>query len=452
MDVTSIRTPGLGDATYVVAHEGLGIVIDPQRDVARFERALADADVELRYVLETHMHNDYVSGGRGLAERHAAEIVLPAGSGAAFDFTPAFHTEDLEAGRGLRIRPLHTPGHTPEHVSYLVLVDGEPVAVFSGGSLLVGSSGRPDLLSAPQAEPLARLQYVSVNRLAALPDEVGLYPTHGEGSFCTASGAGRTVSTIGDEKRTNPVLAQPDIEAFVKHTLAELQPWPAYYAHMGPANVFAPTALDDADLTAPALATADVAARAGDVAVVDARPRERFAAGHVPGALGIELSEQFGVWAGWVLPFNAPVQLVLDRDQDATEAIVQLGRIGFDAIEGILWDFAAWEPAGHAVERFRRVSIADVVAAFDAGEQPQLLDVRAPGEVEAEPLPGAIHGYVPDLVDGVPAELDAARPVWVVCGSGFRSAIAASLLARQGFEPVIVDGGGASEINQARAA
>ena len=450
MEVTNLRTPGLGDATYIVSHEGLGVVVDPQRDIDRFERVLDEQDVELRWVLETHMHNDYVSGGKGLAERRGADIVLPAGSGAGFGFTPAFHNEDVGTERGLTVRAIHTPGHTPEHVSYLVLIDGQPVAVFSGGSLLVGSSGRPDLLSEPQAEPLARLQYISVGRLSDLPDDVALYPTHGEGSFCTASGAGKTTSTIGDEKRDNPVLQQPDVEAFVRHTMSDLQPWPTYYAHMGASNVFSPTPL--LDPTAPESGPDEVAGRDDDVVVIDGREHADYAAGHVPGALGIGLSEQFGVWTGWVVPFNARLQLILDPEQDAEEAIRQLGRVGYTNVEGVMRGMDAWEARGLSTRKVGTISAADLGKQLAAGEQPQIVDVRAPNEAEAESVPGAVHAYVPDLVDGAPSDLNPAEPVMVACGSGYRSTIAASLLERDGFEPVIVDEGGVTEINEARTA
>jgi glyoxylase-like metal-dependent hydrolase (beta-lactamase superfamily II)/rhodanese-related sulfurtransferase len=208
VDVKAIRTAGLGDTTYILSHGGLGVVVDPQRDVDRFLDAGRADGVRIRYVLETHVHNDYISGGRELARRAQAELVLPAGAGVAFDHTPAFHLEDMTAD-GLVVRPIHTPGHTPEHVSYLVLVDGEPVALFSGGSLLVGSAGRPDLLGIERAHQLALAQFQSVQRLARLPDELELFPTHGEGSFCSASSAARQTSTIRSEKRTQSAAAAP---------------------------------------------------------------------------------------------------------------------------------------------------------------------------------------------------------------------------------------------------
>lgn len=240
MKVIPIRTPGLGDATYLLTHEGIGVLVDPQRDVTRFLAAADDAGVRLRYVLETHIHNDYISGGREAARRAGADLVVPAGAGVAFEHVPAFHLEEFGEGN-LAIRPLHTPGHTPEHISYLVLIDGHPTALFSGGSLLVGSAGRTDLLGDERAWQLALAQYRSVQRLAQLPDETELYPTHGEGSFCTASGAGRATSTIGLERRENSVLHHPDARAFAEAQLAGLQPYPTYYAQMGPANLFGPS-------------------------------------------------------------------------------------------------------------------------------------------------------------------------------------------------------------------
>jgi hydroxyacylglutathione hydrolase len=443
MDVISIRTSGLGDATYLLRHDGIGVLVDPQRDIERFLRAADEADVRLRYVLETHLHNDYVSGGRSVAQQTGADLVLPAGAGVAFDHVPAFHLEEF-GERGLTIRPLHTPGHTPEHVSYLVLIDGRPAALFSGGSLLVGAAGRTDLLGAARAQQLARLQYQSVQRLAGLPDAVGLYPTHGEGSFCTAGGAGRTTSTIGREKRESPVLAYPNREAFVEGQLAGLQPYPRYYAHMGPMNLLGPTPLPDPRV--PDLSVAEVLAQGPDVQIVDGRRRASFAAGHIPGSLSIELGDDFGVWAGWLLPFNAPLVLVLDADQDAEEAVIQLGRIGFDQVRGVLRGIEGWRDAGHAVSNFPLVTVEEFRRALQSGEAEQVLDVRAPAEWEAGHLPGSVYRYVPDLTTGVPDELDADRDVWVACASGFRATIAAALLQRAGYHPVVLGDGGVPDL------
>jgi glyoxylase-like metal-dependent hydrolase (beta-lactamase superfamily II)/rhodanese-related sulfurtransferase len=440
MEVITTRTPGLGDATYLLAHEGEALVIDPQRDIGRFLDAAEHADVQVRYVLETHLHNDYVSGGRELARRTGAELVLPAGAGAAFAHTPAFHSEDLVAAT-MTVRPLHTPGHTPEHVSYLVLIAGEPVAVFTGGSLLVGAAGRTDLLGRARARQLARLQYGSLQRLSALPASTGVYPTHGAGSFCAASGAGQTTSTIGEERDHSPVLAHPDAETFADAQLAGLVPYPAYYAHMGPVNLMGPAPAPD--LTVPVLSVAEVVTLHGEVGLVDVRPREAYAAAHIPGALNVELNDQFGVWVGWLLEWNRPLVLIADSDQDVEEAATQLARIGFDDVRGVLRGIAPWQRAQRATRSFDHATAEDFLA---AGEGVQLLDVRAPDEWDGGVIPGSLQRYVPDLVAGMPAGVDPARPVWIGCASGHRASIAAGLVERHGLQPVVLADTGIPEL------
>jgi glyoxylase-like metal-dependent hydrolase (beta-lactamase superfamily II)/rhodanese-related sulfurtransferase len=443
MEVITTRTPGLGDATYLLAHEGEAVLVDPQRDIDRFLDAAAQAGVQVRYVLETHLHNDYVSGGREVARRSGAELVLPAGAGAAFVHTPAFHFEDLVA-RTMTVRPIHTPGHTPEHVSYLVLIDGEPVAVFTGGSLLVGAAGRTDLLGLDRARQLARLQYGSLQRLAGLPAETGLYPTHGEGSFCTASGAGRATSTIGDERSHSPVLSYPDAEAFADAQLAGLVPYPKYYAKMGPANLMGPTPAPDP--TVQELSVDDVVALPDDVELVDVRSRSAYAAAHIPGALNIELDDQFGVWAGWLLEWNTPIVLIADAGQTVEEAATQLARIGFDDVRGVLRGMASWQQAQRPTRSFDLVAPLDYDVARKRGERVQVLDVRSPNEWAAGHLAGSVHRYVPDLVAGVPDELDATRPVWIGCASGHRASIAAGLIERHGLQPVLLATGGIPDL------
>ena len=443
VDVRAIRTAGLGDTTYILSHNGVGVVVDPQRDVDRFLDAGHAQDIRIRYVLETHVHNDYVSGGRELARRAQAELVLPAGAGVAFEHTPAFHFEDL-ADDGLVVRPIHTPGHTPEHVSYLVLVGGQPAALFSGGSLLVGSAGRPDLLGPERAHQLSLAQFRSVQRLAGLPDDLELYPTHGEGSFCSASNAGRHTSTIGLEKRANPLLQHRTAEAFAKAHLAGLQPYPKYYAFMGRMNTLGPEPLPEREV--PELTPQDVLARMSDVQVVDARPRAAFAAGHIPGSLGVEFADDFGTWIGWLVRFDAPIVLVLDSDQDVCEAVVQLERIGYDHVLGVLRGVAAWQAAGYEISTYRVVDAPSFARAVTDRSASQVLDVRSPAEWQTGSLPMARWRYVPDLLEGMPDEFDVAAPVWLLCASGFRASIAAGLLERGGYTPVVLATGGVSDV------
>jgi hydroxyacylglutathione hydrolase len=427
--IETIRTEGLGDSTHILIHDGVGIVVDPQRDIDRFERILNETGADLRIVLETHVHNDYVSGGLDLSRHAGAELVMPAGAAPVFRHRPAFHREDIDLGP-ITVRPLHTPGHTPEHMSYLVLVEGREQAVFSGGCLLVGSAGRSDLLGEERAESLARLQYGSVRRLATLPDEVGLYPTHGAGSFCTTSGAGDLISTIGDEKMTNSVLAYEDEDAFVKGQLSGLVPYPSYYRHMAPINL---RGLAEPDLSVPLLDSIPEG-----VTVIDARPRHRYAAGHLPGVLGIELRNSFGTWVGWLTEPNSPLVLILDEDQDADEAIRQLIRIGYDDVRGIVRN------PRDGITRIRTVNRSEYAKA--ARSDAQLLDVRAPNEWESGIVEGSVLSYLPDLAERTPPGLDPSQPVWVGCGSGFRAAIAAAILQDRGFETVLLIDDGTSDV------
>lgn len=439
MEIVPFRTPGLGDTSYLVVHQGTGVLVDPQRDVGRFLDAVAEHNVELRFVVETHLHNDYVSGGPELAARTGAELVLPAAAAPVYRHTPAFHLEDLPGVRGLTLRPIHTPGHTPEHTSYLVLIDGEPTALFSGGSLLVASAGRPDLLGPARADSLARLQHGSLRRLAGLPREVLLLPTHGEGSFCTTTGVGRFTSTIGTEVDTNPLLALPSADEFAGRLLAEPLPIPAFYQYMGPVNVAGAPPMPAVEV--PTLAVTDLDDLPADTQIVDLRPREVLAAGFLPGSLGIELGEDFGSWVGWLLPHDAPVVLVAEPGQDVAEAITQLARIGMDRVVGVLTELA-----GAATATFRLVGL-EGAAALRRDPATQVLDVRMPSEQRTEPLPMAAQRFLPDLLtSGLPAGLDPDRDLLVVCATGRRAAIAATLVHREGFRPVVLTGAGAPDL------
>lgn len=437
MDVIAVSTPGLGDMSYLVIHDGHAVVVDPQRDIDRFTAAATAHDAEIRWVLETHLHNDYISGGKTLAARSGAELVLPAGAGAAFEYSPAFHNEDLGEG-SLVVRPLHTPGHTPEHVSYLVLVDAEPVAVFSGGSLLVGAAGRTDLLGPDRARQLARLQWGSITRLADLPGEVGLYPTHGAGSFCSASVAGPSTSTIGAERSGNPLLTLSGAEEFADHQLSGLEPYPSYYARMGPINLEGPPALAEGQV--PELGVEDLEDLIPEVEVVDGRPKDRYAAGHIPRAWGIEDNQDFATWVGWLLPFDTPLALILDEDQDVEEARVALARIGFEKVSGVMRGMDDWVDAGKAVATHDTVTAREFLSLADDGEPLQVLDVRSPSEWHDDHLEGSVHCYLPDLAAGAQPDLNPEQPVYVGCTTGHRASTAAGILGNRGYRPVVMVG------------
>jgi hydroxyacylglutathione hydrolase len=430
MVIEAIRTTSLGDTSYVFGHDGTGIVVDPQRDIRRFRDAIERLEVTVTHVLDTHIHNDYLSGAPALARELGADLVLPAGAGAAYSFAPAFHHEEMKGEGALTIRPMHTPGHTPEHTSYLVLIDGIPSAVFTGGSLLAGSAGRSDLLGTEFAESLARLQYLSVNRLTELPGDVEVLPTHGAGSFCTSSAsAGGGSSTIAAELRSNPVLQHADADAFVTAQLTGLAPYPDYYASMAPINRRDPGVIDTVVVPLIPASLVDL-----DGWIIDLRPRDRYLAGHLPGSLSIEWGSSFAPWAGWLVPFGERVHLVLDPLQDPIWAATELGRIGYD-VKGATTDLSGVELVSG-----RTASVDETRAAIAAGET--VVDVRDPNEWATAHADGTIHRYVPDLRDDVPGEGD----VWLVCASGFRAAIASSLVERAGRTPVTVSTGGVASL------
>lgn len=438
VEIQTFRTPGLGDTSYLLTHDGKGVLVDPQRDIDRFLDAASEKDVELRYVLETHLHNDYVSGAQQAAARTGAELVMPAAAAPAYRNTPAFHLEDLDGGGGLVVRPIHTPGHTPEHTSYVVLIDGQEVGVFSGGSLLVGSAGRPDLLGPERADTLGRLQYISINRLAALPADLELFPTHGQGSFCSATSSEKYTSTIGAEVRDNPMLQHGSADELASALIAAPMPIPAFYPRMTPINTFGAEPLPTAEV--PKL-SADEALAVPGAHLVDMRPRSDQARGTLPGSITVELTDDFGSWVGWVVPYNEPVVLVANPDQDAQTAITQLHQIQFDNIVGVVNDLDDASLAGG----FDLVDVPAARGLIDDGMQ--VLDVRMATELAEVQLPGAVERFVADLFTrGIPAELDQDAPVLVACGSGRRAAIAASQLTGAGVEVHVLDGAGVPDL------
>jgi glyoxylase-like metal-dependent hydrolase (beta-lactamase superfamily II)/rhodanese-related sulfurtransferase len=445
VEVLAFDTAGLGDRTHVVVLGDTAVVIDPQRDFDRFLAAADERRATVRAVLETHVHNDYVSGAPGLAAATGADLVLPAGAGAAFRFLPAFHQEDLTIG-GLVFRPLHTPGHTPEHVSYVLLLADEPVAVFTGGSLLVGAAGRTDLLGAERAESLALLQFGSIRRIAALPDTVALHPTHGPGSFCSVSTAGGAASSIATERASNPLLAIDDAESFARSQLSALQPYPAYYRHIGPINLAGAGPTPEGAV--PRLDPATVAGLVErGVTVVDARPRRAVASGRIPGAWAIEMGNRFATWVGWLVPFAAPLVLVMDDLDRVAEARTALARVGFTDVAGVLVGMDGWIAEGRPAITHEVVDVSALAGILTGDDQ--VIDVRTAEEWEEGHLDGSVHRYLPHLAEELPSGLDRHRPVYVACESGRRAAIAAARLADAGYRPVVVTGGGIPEIAQA---
>ena len=436
MEIITIETPALGDRSYVLVSGGDAAVVDPQRDIDRVESVLADRGVRLSHVFETHLHNDYVTGGLELARRAGAAYVLAAADVVGYDRSGAADGDEFTVG-SLVVRAVHTPGHTPNHLSYVVLEDGLPVAVFTGGSMLFGTVGRTDLISEQATEELTRAQFQSVRRLSdELPGEVGVHPTHGFGSFCSStSTSGTGASTVGRERQSNLALTVHDEDAFVERLLSGLTAYPRYYAHMAPINRAGPA---DVDLSAPELVDpVEIRRRihAGEW-VVDLRSRTAFARGHLAGTVNLEVGDSFATYLGWVLRWGTPVTLVGDTADQVAAAQRQMVRIGIDrpagAADGGLDSWAA----GGDVRSYRTATFADLAdARDDAGVV--VLDVRRDDEWAVGRVQGAVHIPLHELearLDEVPD-----GEVWVHCASGYRASIAASLLDRAGRTIVAID-------------
>lgn len=439
--VIPIDTPSLGDRSYL-AHDGqVAVVIDPQRDIDRVLTLAARAGVRITDVFETHIHNDYVTGGLALAVATGARYHVNRADEVSYDRSPIGDGDVVEVSPTMRVRAIATPGHTFTHLSYVLEAaeaDGsavEPVGVFTGGSLLFGATGRPDLLGHHHTQELVHHQFASAHRLAdELPEHTDVLPTHGFGSFCSAGPTGETTaSTIGAEKAQNPALTQ-DEERWVADTLAGLDAYPAYYAHMAPANSAGP---DAPDLSAPEEADRDtLAARiAAGEWVVDLRTRTAFAAGHVTGTLNFGLDGEFATYLGWLIPWGTPLTLLGDSPRQVADAQRELVRIGIDHLAGA----ATGRPeewTDHPLVRFERAAFADL-AQVRHHRQGTVLDVRratefADGHIDhAVSIP--LHELLGRLGD-VPA-----GEVWVHCATGYRASIAASVLAARGIPVVAVD-------------
>jgi glyoxylase-like metal-dependent hydrolase (beta-lactamase superfamily II)/rhodanese-related sulfurtransferase len=426
--IVTIDTPTLGDRSYL-AHDGrLALVVDPQRDIDRILALADEAGVLITHVFETHIHNDYVTGGLALARATGAAYYVNAEDQVTYERTPIRDGDCVEVSTNLRVRALATPGHTFTHLSYVLEAGGESVGVFTGGSLLFGATGRPDLLGAAHTHDLVHHQFGSAHRLAQeLPDRAAVLPTHGFGSFCSATPTGETTaSTIGQEKSANAALRQRE-EEWVASVLAGLDAFPAYYAHMAPTNSAGPTA---PDLTPPAAADkSTLAQRVADGEwVVDLRTRTAFADGHVTGSLNFGLDGQFATYLGWLIPWGTPLTLLGSSPEQVAEAQRELVRIGLERLEGAATGSPSdWTDA--PLGSFRRAQFADL-AQVRHHRNVAVLDVRRTSEYAEGHIDGAVNIPIHDLLrrfEEIPA-----GEVWVHCAAGYRASIAASMIAALG--------------------
>lgn len=434
--LTALVDEGLGNSAYLLdLGDGRALAVDPPRDLRAIRAAAQRRGLRIAYAADTHLHADFLTGAVQLANDDRATILASAAGMRAFDHRGLSDGDEIDLG-GLTLRTLATPGHTDEHLSFLLLDAGTPVGVFTGGSLIVGAAARTDLLGADRTVELARAQYSSLQRLAALPDATAVWPTHGAGSFCSSPpGAART-STIGAEKAANPLLAAPDADAFARQLTQSLGSYPSYFTWLPDINRQGPPVMSD-EPQLPGLTADQVQALLRDGAVVvDLRPITDVAAGHIPGAVSIALRPAFATWLGWVIDPQTPIVIVRNPDQPAADILWSALNIGYTRIVG---ELAGGMPAWTAARR--PVTATSLVAPADL--RGHVLDIRQDSEYQAGHLPQATHIELGELAARA-GDVDAG-PVTVICGHGERAMTAATLLQRQGRHDIAVLDGGAAD-------
>jgi glyoxylase-like metal-dependent hydrolase (beta-lactamase superfamily II)/rhodanese-related sulfurtransferase len=428
VEIVAVVDEGLGHSSHVVAlGDGSALVVDPARFPDRQRRIAAERGWTIAWTADTHSHADYISGSPELAA-DGATFLASRGAGLEVTHRPIDPGETVAVAPGIELRAIPTPGHTPDHLAYLLVADGEAEALFSGGSLMVGGLGRTDLLGDEHREDLARAMFRALRaEILTLPDDLAVYPTHGAGSFCWApSGSART-TTIGTERATNPLLAIDDEDRFIATLLDGLGSFPTYFRRLPEINRRGPRIYPEL----PALAQLDLDTVRNHLdagaALVDARPIANFAAAHVPGSLSVQHRNVFASWFGWLVPLDRAVVFILDHDTDRSDLVRQCLAVGHDNLLGELHGgIDAWAAAGLPIEATPLVS-ADHMAAT-------VLDIRQQNEWDEGHVPGAIHVELGDLANtSVPDE-----PVTVMCGHGERAMSGASILQAAGHRDVSV--------------
>ena len=433
--VEAVVDEGLGHSSYVVGlDDGSALVVDPSRIPDRQRRVAAARGWQITWTADTHSHADYISGSPDLAA-DGATFLASRGARLEVSHRSVSPGESVELAPGVELRAIATPGHTPDHLAYLLLADGVPDALFSGGSLMVGALGRTDLLGDARRDELTRALFRAVRtELLTLPDDLAVYPTHGAGSFCSAPAGSARTTTIGRERTTNPLLAIDDEDEFVEALLGGLGSFPDYFRRLPEVNRRGPRLYHQV----PALAPLDVETvrrhRDDGAVLIDARPISAFAQAHVPGAISIEHRAVFGTWLGWLVPLDQPVVFVLEAGTDRVDLVRQCLTIGHDAILGELdGGMTAWRAHGLPVESIPLVQPREMAAT--------VVDVRQTSEWAAGHVPGTVHVELgalsaATLPDGA---------MTLMCGHGERAMTGASLLAAAGRRDVSVLAGGPAD-------
>ncbi len=436
MIVLQFFVKGIAHSSYLLGGTDTCAIVDPRRDVEIYLDAAEDLGMEITHILETHLHADFISGHLDLAERTGAKIYAPRAGGCEFGHVGVGEGDEFGI-ENMKLSVLDTPGHTPEHISYVVTDTArgpDPVAVFCGDTLFVGDVGRPDLFPG-RARQLATQLFDSLyEKLLKLPDFCEVYPAHGAGSLCGRSMGAKRTSTIGYERTYNAALQIRDLEEFIASLTTDMPAAPDHFSRCSDINRRGPTLVST--LPVPeALKPAAFRDHAEheDALVLDTRDYDAFGGQHVPGAYHISLKGNFATFAGWVLPPDKRILLVADGVNDAEEAVVQLRRVGLDGAEGLLDDgMFAWSRDGLPTNHVAQLSAEELHGLATGERRAVVVDVRTPKEFGGPHIDGAVNIHMPDLRERY-RELDPDAPTVVVCGTGIRSSLASSILKRHGF-------------------
>jgi len=443
--------PCLAHASYIIGDEqtGAAAVVDPQRDTDQYIAFAAEHALKIKHVFLTHLHADFIAGHLELRDRAGASIYLGAAAKAAYPFTPLHDGAVLEFGR-VRLKVLETPGHTPESISIVVYdlnsSDSQPYAVLTGDTLFIGDVGRPDLRAALgwSATELGGMLFDSLHtKLLGLPDASLVYPAHGAGSLCGKAISKETVSTLGEQRRTNYALQPMSKEAFIQVVTADQPDAPAYFNYDAVLNSEERPTLDQALALGMNPMTLDVLLefQAAGAQILDTRDPVEFAAAHLAGSINIGLVGQYATWAGTVLDRKHPIVIIADPGRE-NEAAIRLGRIGFDHVAGYLKDgLQSLKSRPDLTVTTERLSAPFASELLSSPQPPQVIDVRAPGEREQKYIAGSLSVPLNHLVEKLET-LPKDRPLLLYCAGGYRSSIAASLLQHNGFDHVSEIAGG----------
>jgi glyoxylase-like metal-dependent hydrolase (beta-lactamase superfamily II)/rhodanese-related sulfurtransferase len=430
----------LAQASYMIGSKGEAVVVDPRRDVDEYLEEADREGLSIKHVIETHLHADFVSGHRELADRTGAKIYFGARAQARFPHQAVRDGDEIRVG-DVSLKFLETPGHTPESICIVASdphAGDAPQMVFTGDTLFIGDVGRPDLAGGQGTpEELAGQLYASLHeKLLALPDSVTVYPGHGAGSLCGKNISSETSSTIGEQRRFNYALRPMPREEFVKLVTADLPEAPAYFSRDADLNRGGPGNLAEMPAVV-ALSPAEVEKKMSSGALVlDTRPSAQYGTGHVPGSVHIGLTGQFASWAGTLLSPQTPIVLVTEDAERVSEARTRLARVGLENVVGYLeGGILAWYQSGRPLVTTEQIAVDELSRRIEAGDARQVLDVRRPGEWKAGHIGQASHLPLHEL-EAQSGKLDKRSPVAIICASGFRSSIATSLLERAGFSRV----------------